>query len=267
MKKLNILFTIFLGISILSCSSSNGDIEDNTEDIDENTEETIIVYKKATQYAQDGQFSYSNSQEVFYNTDKKIIQVVTYLAYNSSTTTTDVIYNSDEISEISKTTTYENSNNIDIEEYDVIINNGQIKLTGVNGLDKEVQIDFTENYVDAIRTIQPSNLTTISENLYQRNNENNIISYTWDNNISFTYSNFDTGNVMPFHGNYWDDYFIAFALKPSKNLPLTSTITYSSGSTNTHDIDPTMLTYDNENNIIHYAYDSQNYTDYEYIEL
>ena len=64
MKKLNLLFTILLGISILSCSSSN-------EDIDENSDETIIFYKKATEYAQDGQFSYSNSQEVFYNTDKK----------------------------------------------------------------------------------------------------------------------------------------------------------------------------------------------------
>jgi len=260
MKKLNLLFTILLGISILSCSSSN-------EDIDENTEESIIVYKKATQYGQDGQYSYSNSQEVFYNTDKKVIRIVTFLAYNLSTTTTDVIYNNDEISEIIKTITYENSSNIDIEEYDVIINNGQVKLTGVNDLDKEVQIDFTENYVDAFRTIQPSNLATISENLYQRNNENNIISYTFGNNISYTYSNFDTGNIMPFYRNYWDDYFIAFGLKPSKSLPLTSTITYSSGNTNTSDIDPTMLTYDNENNIIYFGFNSENYYDFEYIEL
>ena len=72
---------------------------------------------------------------------------------------------------------------------------------------------------------------------------------------------------MPFYRNYWDDYFIAFGLKPSKNLPLTSTITYSSGNSSTHDIDPSMLTYDNENNIIHFGFDSENYYDFEYIEL
>ena len=69
---------------------------------------------------------------------KKIIKIETYLAYNLSTTTTDVIYNGGEISEIIKSTTYENSNNTNIEEYDVTINNGQIKLTEINGLDYEI---------------------------------------------------------------------------------------------------------------------------------
>ena len=143
--------------------------------------------------------------------------------------------------------------------------NTQIKLIEANGIDYEIQIDFTGDYVDAIRTVQSSDMMIFSEDTFQRNSENNIISHS-NSDFTFTYSNFDSGNVMPFNREYSFDYFIAFDLTPSEKLPLIENVNFTSGGSDTYTIDSSLLTYDNENNITLFG-DNTNYIDFEYIEL
>jgi len=257
MKKLNLLLGILIGLTIFACSSDDGNIN-NPE-----PEETIIVYKKASSY---NNSTLSSFQEVFYNTDKKVNKVVTNIDNGWRITTIDVIYSGNEITEVIKTTDYGSSNNNDTaEEYDVTVSNGQIRLTESNGVDYEIQIEFSGDYADAIRTIQPSNMTVFTEDTFQRNSDNNIISHT-NSDMTFTYSNFDTGNIMPFNREYSYDYFVAFGLKPSKKLPLTEEVTFTSGGSDTYSIDSSLLTYDDNNNITNFG-DNSNYIEFEYIEL
>ena len=257
MKKLNLLIGILIAFTILSCSSDDGNLN-NPE-----PEESIIVYKKASSF---NNSTLSSFQEVFYNTDKKVNKVVTNIDNGWRITTIDVIYSGNEITEVIKTTDYGSSNNNDtVEEYDVTISNGQIRLTESNGIDYEIQIDFSGDYVDAIRTMQPSDMTIFSEDTFQRNSDNNIISHA-NSDMTFTYSNFDTGNVMPFNREYSFDYFIVLGLKPSKKLPLTEEVTFTSGGSDTYSIDDSLLTYDDNNNIINYG-DNTNYIEFDYIEL
>jgi hypothetical protein len=108
-------------------------------------------------------------------------------------------------------------------------------------------------------------MTVFTEDTFQRNSDNNIISHT-NSDMTFTYSNFDTGNIMPFNREYSYDYFVAFGLKPSKKLPLTEEVTFTSGGSDTYSIDSSLLTYDDNNNITNFG-DNSNYIEFEYIEL
>lgn len=257
MKKLKLVTVILTGLTILACSSDN-DNSNNPE-----LEESIIVYKKANSFINSTLSSY---QEVFYNTDKKVNKVVTNIDNGWRVTTIDVVYNGSEIIEVIKTIDYASSNNNDtVEQYDVTINNGQIKLTESNGTDYEIQIDFTGDYVDAIRTVHPSNMTVFSEDLFQRNADNNIILHT-NSEMTFTYSNFDIGNIMPFHREYSFDYFVALELKISERLPLTEEVSFSSGGSDSYSIDTSLLTYDENNNISIFG-DNTNYLEFDFIEL
>jgi len=257
MKKLNLLLAILIGPILFSCSSNDNNSE-------ENSEETIVVFKKASSYENS---NLMGSQEVFYNSNNKATKIVTNIGNGYKITTINISYIENEINEITKTTDYGNSNNQDtIEAYNVTISNGQIRLTESNGVDYEIQFDFTGSYVDAYRAITPSDMNIVFEEVFLRNVDNNIVSHSIVGDLVFTYSNYDTGNIMPFHREYSLDYFIALGLKPSNKLPLTEERAFSSGNTNIYSIDPTLLTYDNINNIIRNG-DDLNYVEYEYVKL
>jgi hypothetical protein len=262
MRKNNLLFGLLIGLLSFSCSS-----DDNNDDDDGGSNNppdlTSIVYKKASSYENSNLTSF---QEVFYNSDKQIEQVVTNIDNGWRITTIDITYSGADITGITKTTNFGSSNTNDIvEEYNVSYSNTQIKLIEANGIDYEIQIDFTGDYVDAIRTVQSSDMMIFSEDTFQRNSENNIISHS-NSDFTFTYSNFDSGNVMPFNREYSFDYFIAFDLTPSEKLPLIENVNFTSGGSDTYTIDSSLLTYDNENNITLFG-DNTNYIDFEYIEL
>jgi len=259
MKTLNLLFLILIGITISSCSS-----DDNNETSTPEPNESIIVYKKANSF---NNSTLSSFQEVFYNSNKKVNKVITNIDNGWKIKTLDIIYNGNEITKITTTTDFGNSNDNDtFEEYDVITDNNQITLSESNGIDSQIKIDFTNEYVDSYKLIQPSNMNIIQEEIFTRNSDNNIVSHTGVENMVFNYSNYDLGNVMPFHREYSFDYFIVFELKVSKKLPLTEEVIFSSGGSSSSSIDPSLFSYDNNNNIINYG-DDTNYIEFEYIEL
>ncbi len=78
-------------------------------------------------------------------------------------------------------------------------------------MDYGIQIDFTGEYVDSFKTIQLSDMSTLSEEIFQRNSDNNIMSHS-TSDMTFTYSNYDNGNIMPFHREYSIDYLLIFKL-------------------------------------------------------
>ena len=257
MKKLNLLVTILIGITILACSSNDDNPTNSVAD------QPIVVYKKASSYNNSLLSSY---QEVFYNTNKKVNKVVTNIDNGWRITTIDVVYNGNTPTEVIKTTDYGDSNDNDtVEEYDVTISNGQIKLVEPNGNGYEIQIDFTGSFVDAIRTIQSSDLSILSEDVFQRNLDNNIVSQT-NSDMVFTFSNFDVGNVMPFHREYSFDYFIVFGLKISEKLPLTESISFVGGGLYSSTIEASSLTYDTNNNITNFG-DGSDFIEFDYVEL
>lgn len=73
MKTLNLLLGILIGLSIASCSSDTGENETNP-----NPEKTMLVYKKASVYENS---VLTSSQEVIYNSDKKVENVVTKIDF------------------------------------------------------------------------------------------------------------------------------------------------------------------------------------------
>lgn len=257
MKKLNLLLGILIGITFLACSSDDGNSNNPEPD------ESIIVYKKASSFYNS---TLSSFQEIFFNTDGKIQQIVTDIDNGWRVTTINIIYNGTTVSEITKTIDFGNSNDNTIEQYTVTSSNNQIKLTGMNGIDQEIQIDFTNNYVDGYREITLSNLAINQEEFFTRNSSNNLTTHSGvgdSGSITFEYSNYDMGNVMPFHREYSIDYFLIFGLRVSDKLPLTE-VYNENGNSDTFTIDSSLLTYDNVNNIIIHG-DNINYTEYEYI--
>lgn len=268
MKRLNFLLGILIGLTILSCSSDDGNNTDDDGNNPNPPDQTIIAYKKANVHEVHNNTTYISTQEVFYNSDKNVEKVVTNIDNGWRTTTLDVTYNGNTITKVAQTIDYGDPNSTDtMLEFDVTISNGQIVLTESTGVDYEIQIDFTGDYVDSFKEVQPSTMTVLSEDIFQRNSDNNIVSHVvTDNDMTYTYSNYDIGNVMPFYREYSFDYFIVFDLKPSEKLALTEIVTFSSGNSETFTIDPAELTYDTNNNIIRHG-DATNYTEYEYIEL
>lgn len=259
MKTLNLLLGILIGLSILSCSSDTDDNGDNGTNPNP-PEETMLVYKKASFYENS---VLTSSQEVFYNTDKKVEKVVTKIDNGWRETTLDVEYNGNTPTKLTKTIDYGSSDDNDtVEEFNITFSDGQIFLYPVNGADYQVQIGFTGEYVDHVKVIQPSTNILFKEDIFQRNADNNITSHVIsDDNMTFTYSNYDVGKVMPFHREYSIDYLIVFGLKPSEKLPLTET-----HENTDYSIDPSELVYDSNNNIIREGND-MNYTEFDYVEI
>ncbi|MFI0430133.1 hypothetical protein [Mariniflexile sp. HMF6888] len=103
--------------------------------------------------------------------------------------------------------------NDSLKEYSVSFSNNAILLTESNGVDYGILIEFTDEYVDSFKTITPSNITTLSERIYKKNSDNNIISYIGSSTKSI-YSKYVKGNIKPiFLSEYYEDYFLVFGLK------------------------------------------------------
>ncbi len=257
MKKLNLLLGLLIGLTILACSSDNNNSYDDSD-------ETVKLYKKASSFNSSILVS---TQELFYNSNKQIETAITNIDNGYKITTIDVTYNDNTITRVKKTTAYDSSLSIPdiIEDYDVNISNSTILLTEINGVDYGIQIDFTGEYVDSFKTIQLSDMSTLSEEIFQRNSDNNIMSHS-TSDMTFTYSNYDNGNIMPFHREYSIDYLLIFKLKPSNKLPLMENVTFSGGGSDSYTIDSSLLTYDSDNDIINFG-DATNYLQLEFIEL
>lgn len=259
MNNIRLCIGILIVLTILSCSSDDNVSNNNPPNL------TSRVYKKASSFENAILIS---SQELFYNTDGNLQQIVTDIDNGSKVTTIDIEYNSAGISKIINSISFGNSTNSTVKEYSITTTNNQIKLIGINGNDHEIQIDFTNKYVDAYREITPSNMMIIREELFLRNTDNNLVRHSGvgnSGNITFEYSNYDLGSVMPFHREYSIDYLLIFNLKPSEKLPLTE-VYNENGISDTFTIDSSTLTYDSENNIINQG-DNTNYTAYDYINL
>ncbi|MDO5978928.1 hypothetical protein [Flavivirga spongiicola] len=223
MKKQNFLFTLFIGLSILSCSSDDNGQKDIPIEI-------VKLYKKTLVY-NNGNISFD--KEVFYNDENKI-KSITINDYNYLSRTFTVSYNRNNISSIIQNTNFDNPNNADNSvTYNVTLENNKATLvsTANNSL---LEIFFTNGYVDSTKfTFDTSSPTNYSEEVFTRDSNQNLISNSTGTE-TFTYSNFDSNKENdPFGGAMeyeYGDYFDILGLKVTKNNPLTGN--YKQGSTN-----------------------------------
>lgn len=258
MKKL-IIFIFFLsGGFITSCSKESNSKKEEKQ--------AHFIYKKTSRFTDSALLQ---TQELFYNDDKQLERIVTNMNQGSLITTIEAIYNDNNIiTKIIKSTSSSFSTPPDTrEEYNVTITENTVLLSKSNGDDYGILIEFTGEYVDLIKSGELSNMDPLSNKIYKRNSGNNIISYE-DHVYKTTFSNYAKGNVLSFFNpDLENDYFILFNLKTSNQLPLTHTKAYSSEEVlYTHTFDASLITYDENNNIIKIGNDSD-YVIYEYIEL
>ncbi|SDR71745.1 hypothetical protein [Christiangramia echinicola] len=255
--KHNLILALIV-IFISSCS---------TNDNNQNESKEISNFYKKTTLIRDSEIS--SFQEVFYNADNKIENVVTSIDDNWKVSTIEIEYDQGEISIISKRVEYDDSYSDNetntFEEFEVFQGYEEIILKGINNTEKSIRIEFTGNYVDLIDIFSHSN-ERLEYYTFKRNSENNIVFFS-DENIDFNYSNFDQGNVLPLHREYSIDYLLAFGLKPSKKLPLTQESIHSSGGNSQEStMDSSLFSYDQNDNIIKYGH-NENYWEYTYIDL
>jgi len=258
MKKLNLLLVILIGLTILSCSSDDNNDGDNNNPI-----ETETFFKKSITYV-NGIVEFT--REIFYDSNNKVQSIISEeISFNRRTL--QIEYSNEAISAINEDVEYDNLPNFS-QTYNVIIELNKIILTGSVD-DRTIEIYHTDNYVDLTKVIQTSTSTIVFENIFLRNQNQNIISIT-DGNIIFTYSNFDSnkkndpsGASMTYE---FDNFFKIFNIKVSKDNPLNSEYNQQ-GNTGTENI---YLEYDNLDNVIRKSYEpnsTDNYTEHLYIEL
>jgi hypothetical protein len=257
MKKLNLLIGILLGLTIFACSS-NDDSSDN------NNQETNRFYKKSEVY--------SNSILVFdktvnYNSDNKIQSIITN-DYGYSTETITATYSGNEITTINENDDFVNPNNTDRNvTYDVTIEDNKITLESDN---LNVEIYYTNGYVNSTREFNPSNPNAFTEQVFTRDSNLNLVSNTTGDGSTFTYTDFDSDKMVDPFGSvteyFYSDYFRLFDLKVTNSNPLTAT--YNQG--NTTDTYNEYLEYDELGYVIRTTFEpnsTTNYTEHQYIEL
>ena len=242
MKTQKILLSLFIFTTLLSCSSNENSTENNLTN----------SYIKTASLDDDG--NSGEPKEFIYNADNKISKII-----YGSFSILDITYSNDIVSLI-KTT---NNNSGYVAEFHVTIENNTISLTST---DQIIELDFTNEYIDAFRIIYQNPTQLIWESTFTRNSDSNINSFetsTSTSNTVYNYSNFDNKKCTTTYNSYNNDYALIFGLKPSVNNPLTAEYIYNNG--NPSMIDYT-LQYDDADNVI-----QLNQTviqiNYEYIEL
>ncbi len=218
MKKLNLLFTLLLGLTIIACSSDDNSASEN--------EETIRLYKKSEVYYES---TIVFDKTVNYNSENNIQSIITN-DYTYSSNTITVNYSGSTISSITEINNFENPLDPDQNvTYEITIENNKITMTSG---DFAVEIYHSNGYVDSTKEINTANLIVFAEQIFTRDSNQNLISNTTGDGSAFTYSDFDADKQIDPFGSvteyFYSDYFKIFGLKVTHSNPLTAT--YSQGS-------------------------------------
>ncbi len=259
MKKQNLLLTILIAIFIISCSSDDG--QPNEE---EGPNNEVKLYKKTNSF-RDG--TLISSKEVFYNSDNKI-ESVTLNEINYLNRTFTVNYANGNVSGIIRATDVIDPNGTDetINYNNISITNNSIILVS-DASDRTLEIEFSNSFVNATKYYQTSMPNNVFTQSFTRNSDNQLISNYTGGDV-FEYSNFDSnkkldpsGSVMEYEHN---TFFRIFGLRVSKDNPLTATYNFSGGGTYSN-----FLEYDNQGFVTKVSYDASNstsnYSVHEYI--
>jgi hypothetical protein len=222
--KLTIQFFAFLiiAVTILSCSQ-----EETIKAIDlkgGKPDKSGKLYKRS-EGALNGELKVI--QEIFYGKNNRIDSVIREnIGFEKEIFT--VKYRGNNISNID----YKWSNG----EYNfkVTTSNNYIKLEDPNRI---LEIYHSAEYIDSTKSINPSNINSISFNqFFERNEKDQLISNGWnsypDDYDVYFYSNFDTGkqagplNTVIEIPNDESILYLILGIKLSKNNPLTIELSY-----------------------------------------
>lgn len=242
MKKQKNLIVLLIFTILLSCNSD--------EDTNLESNLTTSVIKKATLY-DDGETG--GAKEFFYDTDNKLYKI------EEPFRVTEIFYTNNDISSI--IFTFQGTNSI---QYTISNNNGTISL---NSNAQTIEIDYTGEYIDALKVINLNINQTILEFEYTRNIDNNLISYEINaaNGITtYNFLNFDDKNVSETYNIFnYNDFNTIFNLKSSRNNPLSAEYIFNTEAPLPFNFN---FVYDENDNVI-----QQNQpgiqVDYELIEL
>ena len=216
MFKFNSYFTLVL-ISLITFSCST---DSSSEKLDSNNEK---LYKKTTIKNLEGEIWYE--KEIFYNNQNQI----TLIEINDTSYdywTIEAEYQNGEVTTITDKLTYIDSPNETItKKFEVTKTEDYYKLTTENYF---LQINYTNEFVDSTTISYFENPATEPGQIFYRDEENNLVKNTGGSQLTFTYSNFDSGKKLdPFGAvmeyNY-GNYFKILNLKVTQNNPLTSRV-------------------------------------------